>query len=221
MERNYAQIEKECLAIVTCMNKWHQYLYGKSNITVHTDHQPLEVIFKKPLNLAPRRLQRMMLKLQRYQFTVSYKKGKELYVTDTLSRVAVNDPTLIDIQQAEVFRLELAEMNLKPSQVTADTLQRIRTETSKDPAMAALYETVMNGWPDERKEVPEPLRLYWSYRDEISAYDGVLYKSHQVIVPTSLRPEMLKKIHKAHQGSDSSIQWAREALFWPGMQAAI
>ena len=120
----------------------------------------------------------MMLKLQRYQFTVSYKKGKELYVADTLSRAAVNDPTLVDIQQVEVFRIELAEMNLKPSQVTADTLQRIRTETSKDPAMAALYETVMNGWPDERKEVPEPLRLYWSYRDEISAYDGVLYKSH-------------------------------------------
>jgi len=79
----------------------------------------------------------------------------------------------------------------------------------------------MNGWPDERKEVPEPLRLYWSYRDKISAYDGVLYKSHQVIVPTSLRPEMLKKIHKAHQGPDSSIQRAREALFWPGMKAAI
>ena len=131
-----------------------------------------------------------------------------------MSRAAVNDPTLVDIQQAEVFRIELAEMNLKPSQATAYTLQRIRTETSKDPAMAALYETVMNGWPDERKEVPEPLRFYWNYRDEISAYDGVLYKSHQVIVPTSLRPEMLKKIHKAHQGPDSSIQRAREALFW-------
>ena len=59
-ERNYAQIEKECLAIVTCINKWHQYLYRKSNITVHTDHQPFETIFKKPLSKAPRRLQRMM-----------------------------------------------------------------------------------------------------------------------------------------------------------------
>ena len=46
-EKQYAKIEKECLAIVTCMNKWHQYLYGKQHITVHTDHQPLESIFKK------------------------------------------------------------------------------------------------------------------------------------------------------------------------------
>lgn len=85
-EKNYAQIEKECLAIVSCMDKWHQYLYGKHDITVHTDHQPLETILKKPLCKAPRRLQRMMLMLQRYQFSVRYKKGKEFYVADTLSR---------------------------------------------------------------------------------------------------------------------------------------
>ena len=76
-EKNYGQIENECLAIVTCMDKWHQYLYGKYDITVHSDHQPLQTIFKKPLCKAPRRLQRMMLKLQRYQFSVRYKKGKE------------------------------------------------------------------------------------------------------------------------------------------------
>ena len=79
----------------------------------------------------------------------------------------------------------------------------------------------MNGWPSERKEVPEQLRLYWNFRDEISVYDGVLYRSHQVIVPATLRDEMLQKIHKAHQGVDSSIRRARESLFWPGMQAAI
>lgn len=81
-----AQIEKECRAIVTCINKWHKYLCGKSNITVHTDHQPLETIFKKSVSKTPRRLQRMMLKVQRYQFTVSYKKGKDPYVADTVAR---------------------------------------------------------------------------------------------------------------------------------------
>ena len=112
-------------------------------------------------------------------------------------------------------------MDLKPNQVTADTLQRIRSETSKDPTLMTLHQMVMNGWPEERKEVPEQLRLYCGYRDEISVYDGVLFKSHQVIVPASLRAEMLKKIHKAHQGPDSSIRQARESLFWAGMQAAI
>ena len=214
-EKNYAQIEKECLAIVSCMDKWHQYLYGKHDITVHTDHQPLETIFKKPLSKAPRRLQRMMLKLQKYQFTVRYKKGKELYVADTLSRAAVRpshatvtdpDHTFAGKQECEVFRLELEEMDLTPNRVTADTLKRIRQETAKDPVLTALQAVVTSGWPSERKEAPEELRVYWNFRDELSVYDDVLYKSHQDIVPVSLRPEMLRKIHKAHQGADSSIR---------------
>ena len=48
-EKNYAQIEKECLAMVSCMDKWHQYLYAKHDITVDTDHQPLKTTFKRPL----------------------------------------------------------------------------------------------------------------------------------------------------------------------------
>ena len=75
-EKQYTQIEKECLAIVTCMNKWHQYLYGKQHITVHTDHQLLESIFKKPISKTPRRLQRIMLKLLDYQFKVTTKRGR-------------------------------------------------------------------------------------------------------------------------------------------------
>ena len=124
-EKQYAQIEKECLAIVTCMNKWHQYLYGKQHITVHTDHQPLESIFKKPISKAPRRLQRMMLKLLDYQFKVTYKKGKDLHIADTLSRAALKDS--LESQQSEGFRMEFVEMELKPSNVTPDTLERIRT----------------------------------------------------------------------------------------------
>ena len=53
-EKNYAQIEKECLTIVSFMDKWHHYLYGKHDITVLTDHQPLETVFKRPLCKAPR-----------------------------------------------------------------------------------------------------------------------------------------------------------------------
>ena len=222
-EKNYVQIEKECLAIVSCMDKWHQYLYGKHDITVHTDHQPLETIFKKPLSKAPRRLQRMMLKLQRYQFSVRYKKGKELYVADTLSRAPVADqPSAPDAKQGyEVFRLEIAEMDIEPNRITSETMQQIKQETTKDSVLVSLCDVVASGWPAERKETPEHLRQYWSFRDEISVYDGVAYRSHQVIVPSSLREEMLQKIHKAHQGVDSSIRRARESLFWPGMQAAI
>ena len=161
----------------------------------------------------------MMLKLLDYQFKVTYKKGKELHVADTLSRAALKDS--FESQQSDVFRMELVEMDLKPSNVTADTLQRIRTETSKDPVLSILNSATMTGWPDERKSVPEEIRGFWSYREEMTADNGVLFKLDQIIVPSSLRAEMLRKIHKAHQGYDSSIRRARECLFWPGMQSNI
>ena len=72
-EQRYAVIEKECLAICLAFEKWDSLLYGKSDITVETDHQPLESIFKKPLNIVPWRLQAMCMKLQRWSFVVKYK----------------------------------------------------------------------------------------------------------------------------------------------------
>ena len=84
-ERNYAQIEKELLAIVFSVEKWHQYAFGR-HISVQSDHKPLETIFNKPLSSAPRRLQGMMLRLQGYELTVKYTRGKDLVLADTLSR---------------------------------------------------------------------------------------------------------------------------------------
>ena len=64
VEQNYAQIEKEILAICFSTSKIHRYVYGKPKVSVQSDHKPLESILKKPLCNAPPRLQRLMLRLQ-------------------------------------------------------------------------------------------------------------------------------------------------------------
>ena len=56
---NYAQIEKEMLAVVFGCTRFHDYIHGLKEIQVETDHKPLESILKKPLHQAPMRLQRM------------------------------------------------------------------------------------------------------------------------------------------------------------------
>ena len=53
-EQNYAQIEKECLAIVFSCECFNQYIHGRDKITVHTDHRPLVPIFTKPVYNAPK-----------------------------------------------------------------------------------------------------------------------------------------------------------------------
>ena len=84
-ERNYCQLEKEMLALVFGVHRFHQYIYGLP-VILETDPQPLQAIMKKPVHAAPRRLQRMMLDLQHYSVTVQYKRGVEMYLADTLSR---------------------------------------------------------------------------------------------------------------------------------------
>ena len=45
-ERRYAQIEKECLAILFACERFDLYIYGRERVVVESDHKPLEVIFK-------------------------------------------------------------------------------------------------------------------------------------------------------------------------------
>ena len=84
-EVNYAQIEKELLAIVFGMERFENYVYGR-RVVIESDHKPLEIICKKTLVSAPKRLQRMLLKLQKFDFMVVYKQGTQMYMADTLSR---------------------------------------------------------------------------------------------------------------------------------------
>ena len=84
-EQQYAQIEKELLAIVFAMERFHTYVYGRK-VSVETDHKPLISIIKKPLTSAPKRLQRMLLSLQCYEFELEYRPGTQVVVADTLSR---------------------------------------------------------------------------------------------------------------------------------------
>ena len=70
-QQRYALVEKDLLAIVFGCEKFHDFVYGRQ-VEVETDHKPRQAIFRKPLNETPLRLQRMLLRLQRYDLNVVY-----------------------------------------------------------------------------------------------------------------------------------------------------
>jgi len=84
-EQRYAQIEKELLSIVFTLERFRTYVYAR-HVIVETDHKPLLAIHKKTLASAPKRLQRMLLRLQRYDFDLEHVAGSKLILADTLSR---------------------------------------------------------------------------------------------------------------------------------------
>ncbi|KAI8511996.1 hypothetical protein Bbelb_110960 [Branchiostoma belcheri] len=84
-ETRYVQIEKEMQSVVVGLKCFHQYTYSRQ-VCIQTDHKPLEMIALKPLHAAPKRLQRMLMRLQQYYVKITYKPGKEMFLADTLSR---------------------------------------------------------------------------------------------------------------------------------------
>eukprot|EP00112_Aurelia_sp_Birch-Aquarium-sp1_P023107 Seg6752.3 transcript_id=Seg6752.3/GoldUCD/mRNA.D3Y31 product="Retrovirus-related Pol polyprotein from transposon 17.6" protein_id=Seg6752.3/GoldUCD/D3Y31 len=90
-ERNYCQLENECLSVVFACEKFNQYVYGQQ-FFVENDHQPLKAIFTKEIiSRAPPRIQRVLLRLQRYDFTLNYRSGKDVIVADALRRAFLDD----------------------------------------------------------------------------------------------------------------------------------
>jgi len=72
--------------------------------------------------------------------------------------------------------------------------------TAADPAMQALSSIIQPGWPKSKEDVPNALRQYWDYRNELSSVDGLSFRAQRLIVPHSWRKEMLDRIHESHQG---------------------
>ena len=85
-KRRYAQIEKECLAIMFACQRFSQYMSQREKITAESDHKPVQAILKKSLLAAPCRLQRMLLRPQQFNLDVTYKPGSQMYIADHLPR---------------------------------------------------------------------------------------------------------------------------------------
>ena len=213
-QRNYAQIEKEALAILYGCTKFHTYLFGKE-VHVETDHKPLQAIFLKPLYQAPQRLQRILLSLQRYDLKVTYKPGKEMFISDCLSR-AYLDETIEDLNSKELTVNLLTYLA-----VSEEKRKVIQEETEQDSEMNQLRKVVEQGWPEKQEKIPKEIKPYWNFRDEITCMDGMLFKGDKLIVPAKLRPEMLQKIHEAHTGIVKCKLRARQSLFCPGMSKRV
>ena len=96
------------LAIVYCLDKFHQYVYSQEVIVV-TDHQPLVSIKNKPLAKAPKGLRTMLLKTQDYNIKLTYKLSTKIPVADALSRIPLNDREDINFIELEQENLPFSE----------------------------------------------------------------------------------------------------------------
>ena len=89
-----------------------------------------------------------------------------------------------------------------------------------DEECISLVQLISEGFPDKGL-LPANLQRYWGMRDELYVIDGVPFKGKKMLIPKSLRPQVLEGLHAANQGVTGMLANARDRFFWPGLDADV
>ncbi|XP_064630897.1 uncharacterized protein K02A2.6-like [Lineus longissimus] len=233
-QSRYSNIEREALGLVHGIERFHTYLYGRF-FTAITDHKPLVMLKEKPLYRLPGRLDRMFQKIGGYNFELVYRPGSEMILSDVLSRLPnpsnnteVKLATRVHSVAADVVPETYQDQEIEGDTINQDLVhcgiykpQQLRDLTSSDPVLQQLSEYIWRGWPAKQHDLPAPLRQFWSYRDELAIEDGILFKGKQVVIPETLRKNILEQLHDAHQGIEKTRRLARELVYWPNINKDV
>lgn len=217
-EKRYAQIEKEALALTWACERFQDFITG-IRFHLETDHKPLVPIFTtKNLDDLTPRLQRLRMRMMRYDFEIFYTPGKDLIAADALSRQPLQVKDSNDELEDEI----MGHVNQIVTHIPASDakLEQIWTEQIRDPTFCQIASYVRNGWPDCNK-LTKSLKPYFAVRDEIAEGNGLLMRGCRLIIPASLRQDILSRLHAGHQGITKCRARARESVWWPGLSTDI
>lgn len=178
-EKKYAQIEKEALAIIYGVRKFHKYLYGRK-FTLITDHKPLLAILG-PKSAVPTvatlRLQHWALILMAYSYEIEYRKSSDHCNADAMSRLPLGEAHQT-AQEASIFYFS----NVETLPVSA---QDIKLSTSQDPVLSRVWSYALNGWTNHLDEIG--MQPYFRRRHKLSVAQGFILWGLRVIVPPKYR----------------------------------
>ncbi|XP_077564735.1 uncharacterized protein LOC144180229 [Haemaphysalis longicornis] len=187
-ERKYSTGEREALACLWALEKWHVYLWGRP-VTLQTDHQALVALLSaQGTGQRPLRIARWTARLLRYNFTVQYRRGEHNKVADALSRLPLPDTEGGPESEEEIVSLVMC--------VHHDELKHATAENSTLQDVARYVQT---SWPP-RKNLALNLTPYYEVRKELTVVDGILLRTERIVVPAKLTATFVQLAHEYHPG---------------------
>ena len=147
-EKHYSQLEREGLACIFGVKKFHSYLFGHP-FTIYTDNLPLKSLFKEKQAVpaqASGRILRWALILSNYEYKIIFRPTHKHCKADALSRLPV--PTIGEEEDTPMELVFLMKA-IENFPITADS---IKVWTEKDTILSRVYKYAQQGWPDNCSE---------------------------------------------------------------------
>ena len=189
VEKRYSQTEKEALNIVWVIGHFHLYLFGHQ-FTLITDHKPLEIIFGHKKAKTSARIERWILRLQPYDFSVVYKAGAS-NPADYMSR----HPTKSSVSAQEKITEKYAHclaVNAVPKAMSMEEVIKASTDDREIKGLSAALK--LNRWD---MDIVKPFK---SVKNELTiSPNNIILRGTRIVLPTSLRQRAIDIAHESHQ----------------------
>ena len=216
-EQRYSNIERELLGVVWAIQHFNHYTFA-NKINIISDHKPLQPLFSgKALTSCSPRTARLLLKVIDRDVRFFYQQGPSMHLADPLSRLSTHNTEDGNKDEVQGLKVNICDI----TSVRNVTLDQFKEHTDMDEDFRLLKMYVMHGWPSAQQDCVEQLRSYYTFKEEISFIDGLLFKGNRVIVPKALRNKTLEVLHRSHMGIVKTQERARTSFYWPGLNKAI
>ena len=226
-ETRYAPVEGEALAIAYSLKQTRYFTQGCDKLLIVTDHKPLVAIFgDRALDeIANPRLLSMKQKTLLWRFDIEHKPGKDNLFSDATSRHPVDSPDDDDSSWIAYLTIhddddigndmETELLEIASNELRAITWNLVRHECMQDQMVQELSHTIVSGFPQSRDALPASIQPFWKFRHDLYIIDGVVLMRRRIIIPSSLRSEVLESLHSAHQGVTAMNERAKLEVYWP------
>ncbi|XP_011145827.2 uncharacterized protein K02A2.6-like [Harpegnathos saltator] len=218
-ERKYSQIEKEALALAYAAEHFKDFITGIS-IILETDHKPvIQILQYKLLDELTPRLQRIRMRLMRYNYKVIYMPGKQLILANCLFRNPIQSikNSEKEFEEEIDYYVHFVTSHFPASK---NLLERIKDEQERDPVCIKLKEFCLNKWPTKDR-IQKKLLAYFQLKDNISFSNDFLMFNSRLIIPPSLQRKLLLKVHEGHLGVNKCRDKAKQSIWWLGIDMQL